>query len=191
MIYLIRKGENAVNIRTWKYINKLELAVENLYHIVEIDRAIAMLRNVRRNGGVVWVFGNGGSAANALHITNDLMKIGKINARCLPAEFAYLTAVANDINYKAIFDFPLRKFGKEADIAFGISCSGMSDNVYLALHAGKVTKGMNTILLTQNEGGNCAKVADCVISVEAPDIRIAEDIHLAIGHMIAGELGGL
>ena len=173
------------------YLEKLILALHQV-DIPGIVRVIMLFEKARRKEKTVYVFGNGGSASTANHFANDLVKLAgsidcmrSIEAVSLCANVAPLTALANDISYDAVFSEQLLVFGKPGDVAFGISCSGTSPNVVKALGVAKNSLSMGTVLLTGNRPSN---LADNVLMVNSDDIRIQEDVHLAICHMIAGEL---
>ena len=161
-----------------------------------LSPVIKAIIEVRKNKGVVYTAGNGGSAATAMHFTNDLLKLAAsrsvdraVKSVCLSANPAVLTCLANDMGYDESFVYQYEMMAtKDADLLFGISCSGGSANVYKLLWIGKAFYRAKTVLLTGNKNGECRKVADYVIKVPHDDIRIQEDVHLAICHMIAGEL---
>jgi D-sedoheptulose 7-phosphate isomerase len=85
----------------------------------------------------VFVCGNGGSAANAEHFTNDLFSKG-IKAICLNSNVSILTMIANDFGYDMVFSEQLRIYGSEDDLLITISCSGTSPNVLGAIRMAKI-----------------------------------------------------
>jgi D-sedoheptulose 7-phosphate isomerase len=172
---------------TWSYTYQLIETLKALDAEV-VESIIELFITTRALGGRVFTFGNGGSAATAIHFANDLNKFPGIN-RTIEAHsltnLALLTAFANDVSYDAIFYEQLKLFAKDGDIAFGISCSGTSGNVIRGLGHAKNSLGMSTVLLT---GDKLSSLADMTLYVPNDDIRIQEDVHLAVCHMIAGEL---
>ena len=86
----------------------------------------------------VYVIGNGGSAANAIHIVNDLFSCG-VKAQSLTADVATLTAIANDFGYEHIFSRQLEVLGEPGDLLIALSGSGNSPNILRALDVCKTT----------------------------------------------------
>jgi D-sedoheptulose 7-phosphate isomerase len=129
----------------------------------------------------VYLCGNGGSAANAIHIANDLVGCG-IKAHALTGDVATLTAIANDFSYQAIFSNQLMKFGEPGDLLIAMSGSGNSENICLAIEAAKA-RGMYSILITGAYNGEprAAVFADEVIRVGG-DMQSAEEMQLWMGH---------
>ncbi len=76
----------------------------------------------------VWAAGNGGSAATAEHLTNDLFSKG-IKAFCLNSNTSIMTMIANDFGYKHVFSKQLSMYGSKDDLLITISCSGTSENI--------------------------------------------------------------
>lgn len=151
----------------------------------EIQKVINTLREAKERNAQVFTFGNGGSAATAIHFANDLVKMCGIKAQAM-TNVSILTAFANDIHYRQSFAFPLRTLMNEGDIAIGISCSGKSENVLNALIYAK-EHGV-TISLTGDRRAEIMDYSDICIHAPHKDIKVQEDIHLMICHAIAGEL---
>jgi len=175
------------------YLDELSETIGALSE-VEIGRVVDELLIARGTGNRVFVFGNGGSAATAIHFANDLNKLaGSVDRNRLVEAHALtnlsiMTALANDHGYEHMFSEQLGWFAKEGDVAFGISCSGKSTNVTRALDYANVVLAMRTCFLTGNKASFSSGSADCTVFVPHDDIRIQEDAHLAICHIIAGEL---
>lgn len=182
-----------------KYQEELSETIEALYES-HIDAVVDVLIKARSAGKKVFIFGNGGSAATAIHFANDLNKLAgaKKRKRAIEAHTltntATITALANDIAYNKIFSEQLRMFAnprvgtEPRDIAFGISCSGNSENVMECLFDAIHGFDMVTVLLTGDKPSKGSSIADYTVFVPSSDIRIQEDAHLAICHIIAGEL---
>jgi len=94
----------------------------------------------------VYIAGNGGSAANAIHMANDLISAG-VKAHALTADVATLTAIANDYGYKHVFARQIAVFGEPGDLLIAMSGSGQSENIVEAINAAKA-KGMVTYAIT-------------------------------------------
>lgn len=136
----------------------------------------------------VFLGGNGGSAANAIHLANDLLYgMGRdsgigLRVDALPANPAILTCLANDISYDEIFAEQIRIKGEPGDVLIILSGSGNSPNVVKALEAGN-QMGLNTFAVLGYSGGRCREVAQVPIHFAVDDMQIAEDLQLVVGHM--------
>lgn len=138
------------------------------------------------------VCGNGGSAADAMHIAGELVGRFLKNRKALKcislaSDPAVLTAWSNDIGYDSVFSRQVEAYGEAGGILWGISTSGNSANVCAALHAAKA-QGMVTIGLTGEGGGKMAGLCDILIAVPSrrtPDIQQA---HLCIYHYICEQV---
>ena len=140
-------------------------------------------------GSRVFLCGNGGSAANANHIANDLVYAvtehtgSGFDAVSLAANSAVLTCLANDVGYENVFSEQLAVSGRENDLLLVLSGSGNSENILNALTMAKKLK-MRTAGILGFDGGKCKKITDCAVHVDVNDMQISEDIQLVVGHMI-------
>jgi D-sedoheptulose 7-phosphate isomerase len=130
----------------------------------------------------VLIFGNGGSACDALHFAGEWVNRYKRDRRplaclALTADAPLLTCIGNDASFDVIFEKPVQAFGQQDDIAIGISTSGNSENVIRGLYAARA-KGMKTIALVGGAGGRIVKEshADLVLNVDSTKVtaRIQE-----------------
>lgn len=128
------------------------------------------LVNAIRNSKRVYVIGNGGSAANAIHLINDLIACG-IKAYTL--DIATLTATANDYSYEEVFSRWLKVVGESGDLLIALSGSGTSKNIMKAIDAAE-TIGMNHILITDY--------------LRTMDMQQSEERQLVIGHEVMRQL---
>lgn len=146
-----------------------------------------------KDGSHVYICGNGGSAANAIHWANDMLyviaKEGSPGLRimALPANSSVLTCLGNDIGYDRVFSAQLATFGKKGDILIALSGSGNSPNIVHALEQSRES-GMKSFALLGFSGGKCKALADTVIHFEINDMQIVEDMQLAVCHMLAQSL---
>jgi len=176
-------------------------------------QAMELLIPCFRGGHKLLVCGNGGSAADALHIVGELMK-GFILPRSLPeedcqkltqcsenpaylienlqqalpaislvSEIALSTAFANDKAADLSFAQQVYGYGQSGDVLLGISTSGNSKNVIYACETAKA-RGMKTISLTGRSGGKLARIFDCVIAVPAEQTNQIQELHLPVYHTI-------
>lgn len=148
----------------------------------------AALRESWLGGKTVYLCGNGGSAANALHIATDLLygagltSGGGLRVEALSANPAVLTCLANDAGYDSIFAEQIRIKANAGDVLIVLSGSGNSPNVVKALEIGNAM-GVHTFAILGYTGGLCKKVAQHPIHFEIDDMQIVEDLQLIIGHM--------
>lgn len=137
----------------------------------------------------VFICGNGGSAANALHMANDFFYgIAKgrgraIRVHALSSNQAVMTCLANDVSYDAIFAEQLAVLGRPGDVLVALSGSGNSPNIVAAIERAKVS-GIKTFAILGYGGGRCRDLADVAIHTPVDDMQISEDIQLVIGHML-------
>ena len=133
-------------------------------------------------------FGNGGSAADAQHLAAEFVNRFQRERRPLPAialttDTSILTSIANDYDYSLIFVKQIEALGQSGDMAWGISTSGMSPNVYLGLKKAK-QRGLKTVALTGGDGGKIANIVDISIIVPSFKTPRIQEIHITIGHIV-------
>lgn len=154
-----------------------------------IAQTVKALEGARDEGGRVFIFGNGGSAATASHFVCDLVKgtvqSGKprLQAFALNDNMPLFSAYANDLSYETVFAEPLASLGEVGDIAIGISASGESANVLRAMDVAR-ERGLVTVGLTGFQGGRLKDKVDICIIVPSNSMQQIEDIHLIILHAI-------
>lgn len=131
----------------------------------------------------VWIIGNGGSAANAIHIANDLIACG-IKAQALSADVATVTAIANDHSYAEIFARQISALAEPGDLLVALSGSGRSANIMRALAAAKDC-GVHSFAVVGEFNEDCpaAVVADECIRW-GKDMQEAEEKQLYLGHKV-------
>jgi D-sedoheptulose 7-phosphate isomerase len=157
--------------------------------IAEIERAIDLLLEACLTGHVVYIMGNGGSAATASHMANDLSKgtlvpgAPRFKALALTDNVPLITAWANDTAYEAVFVEQLEPWVEAGDVVIGISGSGNSENVLRAVRLAK-ERGATTIGFTGYEGGKLARLVDVNILASGATMALAEDVHMMLDHLI-------
>jgi D-sedoheptulose 7-phosphate isomerase len=139
-------------------------------------------------GRKLLVFGNGGSAADAQHLSAELVGRFQKDRAAMPAialtvDTSILTSVANDYSYAQVFARQIEALGRPGDIAFGISTSGESANVLLALQAGRA-RGMKTIALTGRDGGSIGAAAEIHVNVPDQSAARVQEVHRTILHVM-------
>jgi D-sedoheptulose 7-phosphate isomerase len=154
----------------------------------EIEKLATELYRCWAEERQVFLCGNGGSAANALHIANDLIyPVAKMNrglrAVALTTNPAVLTCIANDESYEQIFSIQLFAQAQPGDVLIVLSGSGNSPNILAALKQAK-TMQLTSYAILGFDGGKAKQLADHSIHVAIADMQIAEDMQLVIGHII-------
>jgi D-sedoheptulose 7-phosphate isomerase len=154
-----------------------------------VARLIERLRVALAEDRQVFVFGNGGSAANASHFITDLGKgasdkIGR-RFRCLSINdnVSWLTALGNDYAYEDVFVRQLENYARPGDLVLVMSVSGNSPNVVKAVEWSK-RHGVFTAALVGAKRGRLAEIADEPIVINDGHYGRAEDAHMAICHML-------
>lgn len=154
----------------------------------EIASAAEVIVKALASGNKVLICGNGGSASQAEHFAGELVGRFKLERRGLPAlalgaNFAALTAIANDYAYEDIFSREVESFGKSGDVLVGLSTSGNSKNVIKAVHKAKEL-GLKTICLC-GESGALKAISDITIAVPSKITARVQEMHLLIIHILA------
>jgi len=137
----------------------------------------------------IFIMGNGGSGSTASHFACDINKgccfnvDKKFKVICLNDNIPTMMAYANDLSYEKVFVEQLKNFLQPGDVVIGISGSGNSENVILALSYAKENNA-KTIGLTGFDGGKLAKTADIPLIASINDMQKVEDVHMIIVHML-------
>ncbi len=129
----------------------------------------------------VYIIGNGGSAANASHIANDLVLSCGIKAHALTADAAILTAIGNDMGYEYVFARQLEVYGEPGDLLIALSGSGNSPNIIKALLAASKI-GMDTYSIVGDFGRSAAPALSVSCISTGTSMQDAENLQLHIGH---------
>ena len=154
-----------------------------------VAQIIEKFRAALREDWQIFVFGNGGSAANASHFATDLGKgssdkLGKrFRVLSLNDNVSWMTALGNDYAYEDVFVRQLMNYAKPGDLVLVMSVSGNSPNVVKAVEwANK--NGVQTIALVGGKRGKLAEIAGQTIVINDTHYGRAEDAHMGICHMI-------
>jgi len=142
-----------------------------------------------RDDRQVFLCGNGGSAANAVHLANDFLfgidkPVGRgLRVTALPANMAVLTCLANDVAYAEVFAQQLTALSRKGDVLIVLSGSGNSPNVVRAVEKAREL-GLVSFGILGFSGGRCLQLADHPIYFAVDDMQIAEDLQMIVGHMV-------
>jgi D-sedoheptulose 7-phosphate isomerase len=171
-----------------RYLQHQKAALDSI-PLESVGRIIDRFRLALAEDRQVFVFGNGGSAANASHFITDLGKgasdkIGK-RFRCLSINdnVSWLTALGNDYAYEDVFVRQLENYARAGDLVMVMSVSGNSPNVVKAVDWAK-RRGVFTIALVGGKRGRLAEIADLPVVIDSHHYGRVEDAHMAICHMV-------
>jgi D-sedoheptulose 7-phosphate isomerase len=139
-------------------------------------------------GKKLLVFGNGGSASDAQHMSSELVgrfqrERAAMAAIALTTDTSILTSIANDYSFKQVFARQVEALGQPGDVALGISTSGESPNVECALQAARA-RGLKTIALTGRDGGSVGRAADIHVNVPDQSTARVQEVHRTLIHVI-------
>lgn len=165
-----------------KIVDRVELW-EHLANagISGLGELIMHARTTLREGGRIFFAGNGGSAADAQHLAAEYVGAG-LAAIALTTDTSILTAVGNDVGFDAIFCAQLAAIGQVGDLLIVHSTSGESENVIRLVREAAHLQ-VTTIGLTARGGGTLAEEVDVSIIVPTDSVALAQEVHLAIGHI--------
>jgi len=171
------------------YIERLHEAWRTV-DTAQIEHLGEALRDCWLEKRQVFLCGNGGSAANAIHLANDLLYgIDKPHGRgmrvsALTANASVMTCLGNDTSYAEIFSRQLRAMAHPGDLLLVFSGSGNSANIVAALEESR-RLGMTSFAILGYSGGRCLRLADHAIHFAVDDMQIAEDLQIMTGHMLS------
>lgn len=162
-----------------------------LLQTIDIDAIVAIVDALEKTEGKIYIIGNGGSAATASHMVNDLgiglkhRGIRSFDVESLNDNTPVCTAIANDIGYENVFYMQLKDRITKDDILIALSCSGNSENIIKAVDYAK-EMGSTIIGATGFDGGELMKQSD--INFHVPTTKneygLVEDMHMILDHII-------
>ena len=171
------------------YLSELELVIRRLSR-AEVNAVADALLAAWRARRQVFIAGNGGSAATASHMMNDLNKYVSVEGKprfraiALTDNMPLLTAVGNDQAYAEVFVEPLKNLLQPGDVVILISASGNSPNVVAAAAYAR-RQGAQVIGFCGQPGGRLAAMADLKVIIPSDRIGQQEDGHLILNHALA------
>jgi len=154
----------------------------------KIVQAVELLTSTLKGGGKILLMGNGGSAADAQHFAAEMVGRFLLERKALPAialstDTSILTAVGNDYGYDEVFKRQVEALASPGDVVVGISTSGNSRNVSLAL-AAAAESGCATMALLGRDGGAIAAQVDLPLTVPVKHTPHIQECHLTLIHML-------
>ena len=183
---------------TAQQLEALRATLENFHGALpEVETTGKKLAACLAGGGKIMTCGNGGSACDALHLSEELVGRFDQNRRslaaiCLASDSSLLTCIANDFGYDTVFARQIEGLGRPGDALVVFSSSGNSPNLVAALERAKKT-GLLTISILGKGGGKCKGLADHEIIVPSQTTARVQEVHTFILHcwltLIESELG--
>lgn len=154
----------------------------------DIEEVCRLCIDALKRDKVIFVCGNGGSAADAQHFAAEL--VGRfrkerkaLRAVALTVDTSVITSVGNDYGFENVFSRQIEALAKCGDVLIGISTSGNSPNVIRALEKAKLM-GVKSVGLTGRHSGAMSAVCDAVICAPSEETPRIQELHTAIGHII-------
>jgi D-sedoheptulose 7-phosphate isomerase len=173
-------------------IENLELLQSDHDLLARIEQAIQLVVKALRANKPVLVFGNGGSAADAMHISGEL--VGKfrferaaLNVICLNTNMTVLTAGSNDARFETVFRRHVEAHAQEGSVLWGLSTSGNSPNVVSAFGLAR-ERGLKSIAMTGSDGGRLRDLTDVLIASPGSDAPSSQNVHVVIYHYMCEEI---
>jgi len=160
------------------------IANKNNFH--EIDRLAKKMADIYRAGGKVLIAGNGGSCCDAMHFAEELTGRFRGNRKALGAialaDASHITCVGNDFGFEAIFERGVEAYGRDGDMFIGISTSGNSNNIQLAIEKAK-SLSMSTVAVLGKDGGKIKGMCDFEFIVAGDTSDRIQEVHMMILHI--------
>jgi phosphoheptose isomerase len=170
----------------------IETLNSSLFLEETITETCSIIINAIQNGGKLLTCGNGGSAADALHLSEEL--VGRYNkerrglpAICLNADVTALTCIGNDYGYDHLFSRQVEALGRSNDVLVGFTTSGNSANVLAAFQKAK-EYGIVTIMLSGKDGGKAKGTCDYELIIPSNNTARIQEIHTLILHQWLEEI---
>ena len=175
--------------------SRISESIETKQKLASDEKLLQTIEDVSRviitafkKGNKILFCGNGGSAADAQHLAAEFSGRFYLNRKALPAEAlhvntSYLTAVANDYGYDAVYARLIEGIGVKGDVLIGLSTSGNSTNIINAFEAAKAN-GIITVAFTGESGGKMKEISDYLINVPSSVTPRIQEAHILVGHII-------
>jgi len=182
------QAEQLVSRRIAESISVKQRILGDLALLITVERVALQMAEALRAGHKVFFMGNGGSAADAQHLTAELMgrylrDRAPLAAIALNVNTSSLTAIGNDYSFDLVFARQLQALGNSGDIAVGLSTSGNSTNVVRAMESAR-EKRMTTVALTGASGGRLKMAVDYCICVPSDETSHIQEAHITLGHIL-------
>ena len=173
--------------------NEFQSHLETINNVIgnleeDLEKASTIIINALKNGNKILIFGNGGSAADAQHISAELTGRYKSERKglasiALTTDTSALTAIANDYGYNRVFDRQVESLANKGDILIGISTSGNSENIINAFRIGKELD-CKIVGFSGKNGGLMNNICDINLIVPSNNTPRIQEMHILFGHTI-------
>ncbi len=162
--------------------------LEGPHYRVQVEAIADAVVGALRSGNKILWCGNGGSAAEAQHMAAELSgrflrERPGLHSEALSVNTSTLTCIGNDYGYDFVFARQVEAFARPGDVVIGMTTSGSSRNVVLALEAAK-QRGARAVAFTGNGGGRTAEIADLVLLGPDGHAAIVQEVHQVMAHII-------
>lgn len=157
-------------------------------HQEPAEQLLDFARQCLKRGGKIIFMGNGGSAADSQHLAAEFMVRYRLERNplasiALTTDTSILTAHPNDYEFETVFERQVRGLGKPEDLVIGLTTSGQSENINLALKAANQL-GATTVALTGKDGGKVKDIARLSIIIQSDETARIQEAHMFIGHWL-------
>jgi len=156
----------------------------------QLVKAVDCCVNALKSGGKLMFVGNGGSAAEAQHLSAEmvgrfLQERQPLPSIALTTDTSAVTAIGNDYGYEHVFSRQVQALGRRGDVLIAMSTSGRSKNIVLAMQAAR-SAGISTIGLTGIHPRDMGELADVSLKVPSSQTPQIQEGHLVLGHLLCG-----
>jgi D-sedoheptulose 7-phosphate isomerase len=167
-----------------------QMMLQNTEMLARFDTAASLVVEAYKNGGRLYIAGNGGSAADAQHLAAEFVSKlakdrGPLPAEAMTVDSSILTAIGNDYGYQEVFARQVAGKMRPGDIFLGITTSGQSPNINRALEVCREI-GITSIVFTGKSGGRAKEIADHVIIADGNTTAEIQEIHIVLAHTLCG-----
>ena len=181
-------SEDLVRRRFADSIAVKQALLEGEEHVRFAVEAAALMVASLRAGGKVLFCGNGGSAADGMHLAAELIGRFRFDRDALAAialsdSQSVLTCIGNDYAFERVFARGVEALGREGDVLVGITTSGTSPNVLAAVEAAR-ERGMKVVGMTGAEGARLAKASDVCLRVPSEETARIQEGYMLVGHTV-------
>ena len=180
------KKIKAIKDNLREHLNTINIVERSL--VEKISEASKIISKSLKMGGTIFWCGNGGSAADSMHLSAEL--IGRFKKNRIPLKSISLssnpstiTCISNDFGYESLFSRQIQALGKKDDVLIVISTSGNSKNIIKAINQAKINK-LKVVSFLGNKGGKCKGKGYLDLIVNSNSTARIQESHIMIGHII-------
>jgi len=165
-----------------------QLLLEDEQQITSFNAVVRTVVRAYKNGGRIYIAGNGGSAADAQHLAAEFVsKLAKdrapLAAEALTVDSSILTAIGNDYGYEQLFARQIAGKMRAEDVFLGITTSGHSRNILVALEQCRDME-LHSIVFTGRDGGEAVRLANQSIIVPGSSTSVIQELHIVLAHAL-------